>query len=184
MSKKICILALSLLFVSSLAFAEIIQEWYTNEEFAFKMLKLPGWKFREDVEDIMITLGFQDSFQNTLIINVTRLPKGADYFKGGDFISYNDAVIDSATGKLNNLRFIKKPNTILINDVQVREAVFEWEDEKHNNEKFTNILMFFYPVETNSNIITVFVLFKCKSVEYPYIQPHLEKSLTSIEISN
>lgn len=169
----------------------INDEFYINNDFKFRMKKLPGWEFKEskDIQEgiPMLSLGFiktapEGDFKNTLIINISKLNKlDTPLKRGEEFISYADSTINSATKNFDKLTFTKE--TISINNVNVREAKFEYMDKGYENDVFTTRLMFFEPLEIKSDIINIFVLFKCKSKEYPAFQSDVEKSLMSIEIA-
>jgi len=176
--------------VKSLDSVETAQ-WYTNDNFLFKIKKIPGWDFKnikgieQDVP--MLNLAFtkpsvDGDFKNMVIINVAKLEKPKNYAGAQGYSALADQIINSSVQNLSGISFIQQPQTISINNLEARYAIFEWQDERYGNEKFTNTLIIFFPFATDTELLNASVLFKCKSKEYPLLRSEVEEGIKSITI--
>jgi hypothetical protein len=171
--------------------SEVASVWYENSGFGFKIKKIPGWEFKDirglKTDIAMLSLAFvKDSsdgdFKNTVIINVAKLRKPPYYTGVKGFTAQADGLIQSSVSNLKGLNFLKQPTTISPNNLEAREAIFQWEDEQRNNEKFISTLVIFTPFATNYDILNASLLFKCKAKDYLSLRDEVEATIMSIQL--
>ncbi len=128
--------------------------------------------------------GWERNVSGPLIILIRKFPEtmsGAivKTMQGGKFISYADNLISAVTKNADKNSF--PINTLLINNLRVREARFDWIDQKGNYK--TSILMFFEPIQVGYKYIEIQVMFSDNSKDYSKYSSELERSLKNIRVT-